>query len=278
MSLHAPTERFVDVPGGRLFVTTSGHGPAVMLLHAGIVDSRAWDPLVPHLVSAGKSVIRYDRRGFGRSETQDVAFSNRADAIAILDALGIADACLVGNSQGGQIAFDTALEYPERVSAVALVGANVGGHEPEPTDAEAALFAEMERLEEAGDVDATIDFHVRLWVDGQGQPEDRVPSALREAVRAMGRAANAPGRVTGRPIPLQPPAAQRLADATLPILAVVGALDVSDLWATAEHLIATCPQVRAVRLPNVAHLVGMEAPSVLAYLIVDLLRPADTVA
>jgi 3-oxoadipate enol-lactonase len=273
MSLHPPGESIVEVPGGRLFVTSGGEGPAIVLLHAGIVDSRAWDPLVPHLVSAGFRAIRYDRRGFGRSETDDVAFSNRADLVAVLDALEIDRACLVGNSQGGQIAADTAIEFPGRVSSLVLVSANIGGYEPEPTPQEAALFAEMERLEASGDPDAAIDFHIRAWVDGPGQPTDRVPAALREAVRTMGRPLGVPGLVTGRPIPLLPRAADRLDALTLPILAVVGELDVSDLWATAQHLIECCPNVRAVKLPHVAHLIGMEVPSVLAYLITDFLRP-----
>ena len=115
-------ERFVDVPGGRLFVVDEGDGPPVVLLHAGIVDLRSWDGLVPHLVAAGYRAVRYDARAWGRSTTEDVAYSNRADLVAVLDALGIGRAALVGNSRGGQIAFDTAVEFPDRVVAVVGVG------------------------------------------------------------------------------------------------------------------------------------------------------------
>lgn len=266
-------ELMIPVPGGRLFAVDEGTGPPVALLHAGIVDSRAWEPLVPRLVAAGGRVIRYDARGFGRSETDDVAFSNRADVIAVLDALGIRRACLVGNSRGGQIALDTAVESPGRVAAVVMLGSNVGGYEPEPTPAEAALFEEMERLEEGGDIDATVDFHLRLWVDGVGQPADRVPAAVREAVREMARGAADRGRIHGRPIRLDPPAADRLRRLTMPVLAVAGALDVSDVWTTAQHLERTCPDARAVLVPGVAHMIALEAPDVVARLVVDLLRP-----
>ncbi|HZM73261.1 MAG TPA: alpha/beta fold hydrolase, partial [Candidatus Polarisedimenticolia bacterium] len=94
-------ERFVEVPGGRLYVEDEGNGPPVVLLHAGIANLRAWDAMVPGLAASGHRVIRYDARGFGRSETEDVTFSNRADAIAVLDALGLTRAALVGNSRGG---------------------------------------------------------------------------------------------------------------------------------------------------------------------------------
>jgi len=62
----------VTVPGGRLSVIDEGDGPPILLLHAGIVDARAWDPLVPHLVAAGYRAIRFDARGYGQSETDDV--------------------------------------------------------------------------------------------------------------------------------------------------------------------------------------------------------------
>ena len=80
-------ERFVDVPGGRLFVVSEGDGPPLVLIHAGIADLRAWDALVPPLVAAGYQAIRYDMRGAGRTTTGDVEFSNRADVMAALDAL-----------------------------------------------------------------------------------------------------------------------------------------------------------------------------------------------
>ncbi len=263
----------VTVPGGSLAVVEEGSGPPIVLLHAAIVDARAWEPLVPHLVRAGYRTARFDFRGFGGSRTEDVEFSNRADVVAVLDALGIGRACLVGNSRGGQIAVDTAIESPDRVAALVTLAASIGGFEPEPTAEEAALFEEMDRLEAAGDPDAVADFDLRFWVDGIGQPIDRLPGAIREAVREMDRAVADPDRVTGRPIRLDPPAAERLATLTMPVLAVAGVLDVSDVWATAQHLERTCPDARAVLLPDVAHLVALEAPEIVAGLIVDLIAP-----
>jgi 3-oxoadipate enol-lactonase len=263
----------VHVPGGRLAVVDEGDGPPILLLHAGIVDARAWEPLVPHLVAAGYRAIRFDARWAGRSEMEDVEFSNRADAVAVLDALGVGRACLVGNSVGGQIAVDTAVEFPTRVAALVTLGASVGGYQPESTPAEAALFEEMERLEESADPDAVADFDVRLWVDGIGQPEDRVPSSIRETVRAMDRDVAVRSRIPGRPIRLVPPAGERLGTLTMPVLAVAGGLDVSDVWATARHLEAVCANARAVLMPGVAHLIALEAPEAVAALVVDLLRP-----
>jgi len=268
-------ERVIDVPGGRLFVVDEGSGPPVVLVHAGIVDLRAWDALVPPLLAAGLRVVRYDTRGWGRSTTDDVGFSNRADVVAVLDACGIVRAALVGNSRGGQIAFDTAIEFPDRVIAVVGVGAGLGGFEGHPTPDELALFEAMERLEEADprDAEAIIAFDTQVWVDGPGQPAGRAPAWIAEQVRETGVLLSAPGHVFGQPIVLDPPAAERLADLRCPVLAVAGALDVSDIVETAHHLAAHAPGARAVLLPDVAHLIGMEQPAELAGLIVDFLEP-----
>jgi 3-oxoadipate enol-lactonase len=269
------TERWIDVPGGRLFSVADGEGPPIVLVHAGIADHRAWDPMIAGLVAAGFTAIRHDIRAYGASTTEDVAFSNRADLIAVLDGWGVRRAALVGNSRGGQIAFDTAIEFADRIVAVVGVGAGLGGFEGHVTAEEEALFEESDRLESADppDPDAIADIDVRIWVDGPGQSPDRVASSIREAVRAMDRPLYLPDRVDAQPIVLEPTAATRLGDLRCPVLAVAGALDVSDVAQTARHIEAHAPNARAVILPDVAHMIGMEAPDVLTALVADFLRP-----
>ncbi|MGD0122035.1 MAG: alpha/beta hydrolase [Candidatus Limnocylindrales bacterium] len=268
-------ERFVEVPGGRLFAVSEGSGPPIVLMHAAIVDLRAWDAMVPGLVAAGFRVVRYDYRAFGASTTEDVEFSNRADLRAVMDAFGIGRAALVGNSRGGIIAIDAAIEFPERVVAVVGLGAGLGGFEGELTPEELAIIEKAERLESAAepDVEAIVDLEVPFWVNGPGQPPDRVDPAIREAVRAMDRPLYEAGRVKGRSIKLDPPANERLGDLSCPVLAVAGALDLSEIVQTARHLEAAAPNARAVIWPDVAHMIGMEAPDRLNALIVEFLAP-----
>lgn len=269
------TSAHVDVPGGRLFVLDEGAGPPVVLLHAGVADLRAWDGVVPPLVAAGYRVVRYDSRGFGGSIAEDVEFSRQADLIGVLDALGIDRAALVGNSMGGSTAFDTAIEFPERVVAVVGIGAGLGGFEPESTPAEAELFDAYERVDQADpfDADALTDVEVRVWMDGPGQPPDRVDPAIRERMRAMARPLNEPGLVKGRAIALDPAANDRLAELRCPVLAVAGALDFSDVVLTAERLAEAAPSARAVIWDDVAHMVGLEQPDRLVATIIEFLAP-----
>jgi pimeloyl-ACP methyl ester carboxylesterase len=265
----------IEVPGGRLRVVDEGDGPPVVLLHAGIANLRSWDAMVPLLVAAGYRVVRYDQRGFGETVTEAVPFSNRADAIAVLDALGIGRAALVGNSRGGVIAFDTAAEFPDRFVAVVGVAAGFGGYEATATPEEMAAMEANDELEyaEPPDVPAIADAMVRFWVDGLGQSPDRVPSAIREAIRAQQTDILRPDRVNGEPIPLDPPAEARLSSLTMPILAVAGRLDSSEMTDIARHIAAAAPNARAVIWEDVAHMIGMEQPERLATLVDEFLAP-----
>ena len=270
------TERTIEVPGGRLEVHDFGAGPAVVLLHAGIVDSWAWEPLTPLLLDAGYRVVAFDRRGTGGSTTEDVPYSNRADTIAVIDALDLGQAALVGNSIGGQVATDTAIEFPDRVAALVAIGSIVPNWWPGMTAAEEAVEAELERVAESGDAQAIADADVRAGVDGPGQPTDRVPEDIRELVREMGLAiqtATADRGDPGSPIPLDPPASERLERLTMPVLAVCGALDFSYHVKSAEYLAANVTHGRVAILPDVAHLPGLEAPEELGALLVEFLAP-----
>jgi pimeloyl-ACP methyl ester carboxylesterase len=133
----------------------------------------------------------------------------------------------------------------------------------------------MDRLEAAqpADLEAIVALHTRVWVDGLGQPAGRAPAWIAAQVRETSALLAEPGHVFGRPIVLDPPAAGRLADLRCPVLAIAGALDVSDVAATARHVAANAPDARAEVLPGVAHMIGMERPEELAALIAEFLRP-----
>jgi 3-oxoadipate enol-lactonase len=251
-----------------------GNGQPLVLIHAAIVDLRSWDGMVAGLVAAGYRVIRYDMRGFGKAVAEDEEYSERDDLRAVLDAFGARRAAVVGNSRGGCVAIDTAIETPDRIAAIVGVGTEPRGFEGTLTPLERELVEEEERLGSASprDPDAIADFMVRTWCDGPGQPPDRLPSSIREAVRAAARPLYVEGHTTGRAVRMDPPANERLGELRCPLLAVAGELDLVSM-AEAAHRLATAPSARAVVWPDVAHLIGLEQPDRLVDLVTEFLAP-----
>lgn len=107
-------------------------GPAtplgtVVLVHGGTTDMRLWEHQFRAL-SERYRVIRYDRRGCGRSGDAAGEVCHHEDLLAVMDALGVERAALAGSSMGGAYATEVALAAPARVAALALIGSGLAGH------------------------------------------------------------------------------------------------------------------------------------------------------
>ncbi|RKS79449.1 pimeloyl-ACP methyl ester carboxylesterase [Actinomadura pelletieri DSM 43383] len=136
-------ERIVKVNGVELCVEASGDpaDPAVLLIHGAGHSLTAWDEeFVNRLVAGGRRVIRHDSRDAGRSTAYPVgspAYGLRdlvADAAALLDALGVTAAHVVGMSQGAAVAQLLALDHTDRVASLTLASGTPGGpghHHPD---------------------------------------------------------------------------------------------------------------------------------------------------
>ena len=252
-------EGFVPVEGGRLWAQWAGEGTGVVLAHAGIADARMWDPQWDALAAAHR-VVRYDLRGFGRADTTHTAFSNRADLVAVMDAADLDRAVLVGCSRAGSIVIDTALEFPDRVSGIVWVCGGLSGTDVEDLPEEQAVFARSEALEAAKDWAALADLDVEIWIDGIGQPAGRAPAAVRDLVRRMTYETYTQEKPYGDPVVLDPPAAARLDEIRVPLLAIAGLLDIAATATVADLLVAGVPGARRVNLPDAAHLPNLERP------------------
>jgi 3-oxoadipate enol-lactonase len=261
--------RFVEVDGGRLYVEISGSGPAVVLVHAGVADLRMWDDLAARL-AAGHTVLRYDTRGYGRSESDHVEFSNRADLIAVMDHAGVDRATLVGVSRGGQIVLDTTLEFPGRVEALVVVAGGVGGFRPSD-QGDGSLWEEAERRWDARDWDWLADFETSHWCDGPGQAATRVDPSIRARVHGWILDTYRAEKEEGIPVPLEPPAAGRLGEIGCPTLVVVGGLDDPGTNEACRFLAAGVAGARLEEFPDSAHMLVLEEPERFAGLLDEFL-------
>lgn len=132
---------FIDINGLNVHYKMMGSSqPTFILLHGFGASLFSWHAVMPELAQYG-TVIAYDRPAFGLTERPlewvdgENPYSPAAQieiVIGLMDALGIEQAILIGNSAGGKVAFETALLHPQRVQAVVAVDAAVyaGGGAP----------------------------------------------------------------------------------------------------------------------------------------------------
>ena len=253
-----PETAFLDVPGGKLAYEVEGEGHPLTLVHAGVAHLRMWDEQVRAFAERYR-VIRYDTRGFGRTRSDDVPFSNRDDLLRLLDHLGVERTHLLGLSRGATIALDFALEQPERVSALVIGATAPSGFEFETPEMD-ATWTEMERLEEAKSWDALVALETQVWTDGVGQPTDRVRPDIRERMIKWNLENYRAEGGNGQPQPLDPPAAGRLKDVTIPTLVTWGDLDVPAALAGGEAMASGIPGARRHVFTGAAHMINLEYP------------------
>jgi 3-oxoadipate enol-lactonase len=249
---------FVEIESGRAYYESAGAGPAVVLIHAGVAHSGMWDEQF-NTFSEHFRTIRYDLRGFGKTESPSGAFSFRQDLRDLLKALGVDRAAVVGLSMGGQIAVDFTLEHPEMVSVLIPVAAGLSGFDGGRSEVEAELMSQMEAADEQKDFDLLNELELRLWTDGPGQRPDRVASEVRERVREMNAVAlGHHEEITSRR--LDPPAAGRLGEIHVPTLVVVGDLDTRGVREACAALTNGIAGASQMVFPGVAHMVNLEMP------------------
>jgi pimeloyl-ACP methyl ester carboxylesterase len=251
---------FIQSGHARLAAECGGSGAPIVLLHAGVADRRMWSNQLQWL-SAEFRALAYDRRGFGQTAHADEPYSHVKDLLAVIDAMTSRAAILVGCSQGGRIAIDTVLAYPDRVCALVLVAPAVSG-EPDSDDFPPlirAMVEELERAEEAGDLDRINAIEAHAWLDGPLAREGRVGGALRELFLEMNGIA-----LRSEPLgtELEPPSAiEHLHRIKVPTLLIWGDLDFPDVQQRCRQLAAALPNALACELAGTAHLPNLEQPT-----------------
>jgi len=124
---HSDHSQFVNVDGARVHYQEFGEAlkPPIILIHGYTASVYVWKTVAPMLADAGFRVIAVDLLGFGYSEKPSwFAYSIQSQAGMIsrlMNCLGIGRAIIVGNSYGGAVALNLALDYPEAVEKLVLV-------------------------------------------------------------------------------------------------------------------------------------------------------------
>ncbi len=118
----------VEHEGARIWYASYGEGAPVILLHGGLGHSGNWGYQIPALLGAGHRVVVIDSRGHGRSTRDARPYRYElmaSDVLAVMDALQLERAAMVGWSDGACIAMVLGIMVPERVTGVFFFGCNM---------------------------------------------------------------------------------------------------------------------------------------------------------
>jgi pimeloyl-ACP methyl ester carboxylesterase len=276
----------VRIPDADLGYDDGGSGRVVVLIHAGLADRRMWDAQFADL-TVGHRVIRYDWRGYGESSDLRAEVAHHEDLLALMDALEIESATLVGASMGGCYALDAALAQPGRVDGLVLVSAVFSGFAwPAESlaqmekSAQAAVpaerlsrYAQRDLDPDPADVTAMAAANVALMVAGPGRSLDDLEPAVRDQALLMcagvfAREWSSPAFPERR---LDSPAAGRLHEVAAPTLVINGLCDLGGVQVAAGLLTEGIPGARRLDLERTGHLAPVERPAETSAAIEELL-------
>ncbi|HEY8795471.1 MAG TPA: alpha/beta hydrolase [Gemmatimonadaceae bacterium] len=251
--------QYANINGGRIYYEVEGSGHPLVLIHGWPMSARMWDAQARELKNYYQ-VVRYDRRGFGRSPggvgLEQSAEHDAQDLEALLRYLKIPHAYIVGHSQGGAVAQQFTLDHPDQVDALILHGAPIDGFVLPETGPFSGAGSVRELMQKSG----MAEFR-RQWL---AHPINHVPADRQEVAAFIADiVAQYSGDDVLKMVPAHAagvPAIQRLNQIKTPALVLVGGEDLPFFQISADALAFLIPGAQKVVIPGGAHLVNIIEP------------------
>lgn len=262
--------QYIEINGVKIHYDLQGNGTALVLIHAGIANLNMWDAQMKPFGGQFR-VLRHDVRGFG--ETPDPAgdYTDHDDLAELMNAKGIEKAHILGISNGGRIAMDFALVYPNMVNKLVLVAPGLGGFQMPADPWSDELFAKIDALQEAGDLESAAELVSQVWVDGPNRQASDLDPAFRQRAYELVLHTIRLGIGEGVGDIAQPPAAKRLNEIHQSTLLIMGREDVLIMNPIADAIEPGIRNLVRVDMPNTAHLPNMEKPEEFNQIVLDFL-------
>lgn len=240
-----------------------GNGPLVVFIHGSNLDRRLWSNEINYL-SDSFTILRYDLRGLGESDTATEQYSDHQDLLALLDELEWDKATLVGLSAGVQVALDTVLTAPQRINQLVLVSPTLNEYSD---DDRPAYLADL--VQALGDSNLNRANQVLLNSDLM-----RVAQPYSELVSVMvlgSRQWQLPYQLMERS---SLPALDNLQTIETPTLILTGANDYRTVENLATLLQSQMPNASKTIVPGGGHLLNLTSPdafgqALTAFLLLD---------
>jgi len=179
-STYSGNEKVVQANGVNVCVQNFGDraDPPILLIHGATTSMLGWeDEFCERLAAGSRFIMRYDHRDTGRSVSYEPGappYTLRdlvADAVGLLHAFDLESAHLVARSMGGQLAMLAALDYPDRIASLTLIGTSPGGSDLPPMSEAFLAYTGGTENPDWSDREAVID-HIlgmlRMFSGGSG--------------------------------------------------------------------------------------------------------------
>lgn len=269
MTLHR-----IAVDGVIYAVRDLGSGPAVLLLHGFTGTGASLDPLALALREAGFRTLAPDLLGHGASDAPEPARHDvarqAADLGAILRLRSAAPAAVVGYSFGGRVALRLALDAPDVVSSVVLIGSGPGIADPAERARRRAVDEDLAVSMEREGVAAFVDRWEALPLFASEEALPAGVRARRREERLAQRPAGLAASIRGAGQGAQEPLLDRLGTLRTPALLIAGSLDTLAV-ARARAMERAMPpgRARVLVVDGSGHAAHLAAPEVVRSAILD---------
>ena len=271
-----PTIQASDVS---LYYEEAGSGVPILFIHEMAGDWRSWEPQMRHF-SRSHRCITYSARGYHPSSVPDQveAYSQKhaaADALAVLDGLGIEKAHIVGLSMGSYATVQFGLDYPERALSLTIVGCGSGTELATYAHSQARYHAMGDAILQGGFAEFVESYStgpyrqpflrkdVRGWTEFQQRLAEH--SAQGTAFTLKGVQGQRPSLYTLK---------EELSQIPVPALVVTGDVDTPCI-APSVYLSQTIPDAGLWVLPRTGHTVNLEEPELFNRVVGEFLADSE---
>lgn len=259
---------YLDVGESKIYYETRGSGLAIILLHDGLLPGVTWDEVWEPL-AARHQVIRYDRRGYGRSELPTKSYSSTEDLRKLLTHLKVQHAVIVGSSSGGALAIDFAIAHPRMIDGLFLIGPIL--HGMSYTAAFQERGARNNEPMQRDDIRAVA----KNWSEDRfliAGPNEEARRKIYEQLVANSEKLKFDNHFEQTP---SPSASKRLSEVKAPTLILAGEADIADVRAHCAAINAGIRESSQEVIKEAGHLIQLEKPAEVARRIADFVQQCE---
>lgn len=239
-----------------MFYSTSGAGPAIVLIHGYPLDHTIWDLQVEHL-SRNYFVLAPDLRGHGRSEASSGPYTMdllAQDVNALIDHLKLEPVVLGGLSMGGYVAFAFMRMFPERVRGLILADTRSESDTPE---ARSRREQQAQTVLKNGTKEIVDQMTPKMFTEKTAREDPRLVERVRRMMESTSPTGIAGALLGMAQRPDSTPFLERI---RVPTLILVGSQDSITTVDNAKNMAGRIPNSQLVVVPDAAHLTTLERP------------------